>query len=267
MSWTKLEAEAYGDLLFMIGLKIRNYIYDPKKPLILLCDSSAVEASIVLAQWDNMKLNLKIIGAKSVLLTTALRRQSPLHKEAFGLQLAITQAHPYLLQSKSSNNFIFTDASVLSYITRNKAFNNFLQALSENLSYYKGLSVVHISGRANSYCDILSRALDNAILERSDTNLSKEAAMITPTIFQLEPGTVINSETLVQLLNSKPEQEFIDVHESSYKYVQKIDFSLYDAAHQTFNSETEFILGALLHNSPETVFKFQTWKDLLKNQG
>ena len=113
-----------------------------------------------MAQWDDQKLNLRIIGAKSVLLTTALRRQSPLHKEAFGLQLALTQAHPYLLQSKSNNNFIFTDASVLSYITRNKAFNNFLQALSENLSYYKGLSIVHISGHANSYCDILSRALD-----------------------------------------------------------------------------------------------------------
>ena len=79
--------------------------------------------------------------------------------------------------------------------------------------------------------------------------------MITPTIFQLEPGTVINSETLVQLLNSTPQQEFIDVHESSFKYVQKIDFSLYDATHQTFNSETEFILGALLHKSPETVFE------------
>ena len=39
---------------------------------------------------------------------------------------------------------------------------------------------------------------------------------------------------------------------------------MYDAAHQTFNSETEFILGALLHNSPETVFKLQTWQDLLK---
>jgi hypothetical protein len=66
----------------------------------------------------------------------------------------------------------------------------------------------------------LSQALDNAILERSVTNLIKEAALIVPTILQLKPGTVINSETLIELFNSKPESEFIDVHESSYRYVQ-----------------------------------------------
>ena len=121
--WTQVEAEAYSDLLYLISLKVRNYIFQPSQPLILLTDASAVEASCIVCQWDKNQLNLQVVTAKSVLLTTALRRNSPLHKEAFGLENVLKLDRPYLLQSKSPVNYIFTDASVLSYITRNKAFN------------------------------------------------------------------------------------------------------------------------------------------------
>ena len=40
------------------------------------------DTTCIVCQWDKNQLNLKEVTAKSVLLTTALRRNSPLHKEA-----------------------------------------------------------------------------------------------------------------------------------------------------------------------------------------
>ena len=83
--WQKVPAEAYGNLLYLMGLQIRNYIYDPSKPLMLMADTSALESSLVIFQWDAKTLDLQITHTKSILLTTSLRRQSPVHREAFGV--------------------------------------------------------------------------------------------------------------------------------------------------------------------------------------
>ena len=43
----------------------------------------------------------------------------------------------------------------------------------------------------------------------------------------------------------------------------KVDFKLYNDQQQLYALETEFILGALLNQDPDTVFKLYTWRDLL----
>ena len=52
-------------------------------------------------------------------------------RESFAFYKTLMMAHPYLLQSKAKVNFAFTDACVISYISRLKPFSNFLQGLAE----------------------------------------------------------------------------------------------------------------------------------------
>jgi hypothetical protein len=47
-------------------------------------------------------------------------------------------------------------------------------------------------------------------------------------------------------------------------YAQRIDWKSYDNPRQLFTSEREFILGAFLSNTPETVLKLQTFQDIFK---
>jgi hypothetical protein len=123
--WTIVEAESYSNLLYLMGLQIRNYIFDPTRPLMLMADSSALESSLVLYQWNPDLLTLDIVSTKSILLTTALRRQAAVHREAFGVDRVMDLAKPYLFQSTSPVNYLFTDASSISYIARNKPFSSF----------------------------------------------------------------------------------------------------------------------------------------------
>ena len=59
----------------LMGLQVRNHIYDPSKPLLLMADTSALESSMVIFQWDQAALDLQITYTKSILLTTASRRR------------------------------------------------------------------------------------------------------------------------------------------------------------------------------------------------
>ena len=130
-TWEEVHSQSYGNLLYLMGLQVSNYIYDPSKPLMLMADTSALESSMVIFQWDQTTLDLQITHTKSILLTTALRRQSPVHRESFGVQSLLKLARPYLFQSTALANLLFNDASSISYIARGKPFSSFLQTLSE----------------------------------------------------------------------------------------------------------------------------------------
>ena len=102
-------------------------------------------------------------------------------------------AKPYLFQSTALANFLFNDASSISYIARNKPFSSFLQTLSEELSMFPSLIVIHLPGRALWFCDILSRQYDNVIVERTDNELSKDQATIVPSLKAIKPGAVLKN--------------------------------------------------------------------------
>ena len=68
----------------------------------------------------------------------------------------------------------------------------------------------------------------------------------------------------MELLQSTPPSEFVDVGEKTYTYVQKIDFSLYHPLNQNLPTEFEDFLGSFLSHNPEFVFKQQTSHDLCK---
>ena len=208
--WDKVQAEAYGNLLYLMALQIRNHIFDPTKPIMAMCDTSTLKSSLILFQWNPETLSLAIVTTKSILLTTALRRQAPVHREAFGVDKLLDVAKPYLFQSLSPVNYLFNDASSISYIARNKPFSSFLQTLSENLSMFPSLVVIHLPGRALWFCDILFRQYDNVSMERTDTNISKEQATLVPNMAQIKPGAVLTNKELLELFATKPASVSID---------------------------------------------------------
>ena len=55
--WDKTAMRAWNDLLYLISLRIRNYIFQPQDPLICLTAASEVEQSAIITQWDKVKLN------------------------------------------------------------------------------------------------------------------------------------------------------------------------------------------------------------------
>ena len=62
----------------------------------LMADTSAVETSLLIFQWEPDTLTLQIVTTKSILLTTALRGQAAVHREAFGVDRVMDLAKSYL---------------------------------------------------------------------------------------------------------------------------------------------------------------------------
>ena len=263
--WTQVHLESYNNLLYLMALQVRNYIFNPELPLMMMSDMAALEVSSAIFQWCPDTLSLKLLQTKSLLLTAALRRQSPVHKEAYGTDLTLKEARPYLFQTKSKVNYLFSDASSISYIAHTKPFSSFLQQLSEEVSRHPSLTAIHMPGRAMWYCDLLSRQLDNIIVDRPDTDISKEQSSIIPALRNVKPGAVLTNDELLKVFQTKVGPELFDVSTSDYEYIQKIDFNLYVNPNQFFTSEREFILGGLLSRlDPELALQLPTLKDIFK---
>ena len=174
-------------------------------------------------------------------------------------------AKPYLFQSTPPVNYLFNDASSISYIARNKPFSSFLQTLSETLSMYPSLVVIHLPGRALWYADILSRQYDHVAMSRTDTNISEDQAKLTPSLHHIKPGAILTNSELLKLFSTPTGPEVLDISNSDFKYVQRVDWSMYVNPHQYFTSEREFLLGALIGKLyPELSLNFPTLKDIFR---
>ena len=263
--WTRIHAEAYGNLLFLMALQIRNTIFNPTRPLCKYADTSILETGLLIFQWNPEKLNLNLIHTKSILLPTAIRKQAAVHRECFGISALLAMAKPYLFQSTAPANFLFNDASSISYISRNKPFSSFLQSLAEELSLFPTLVVIHIPGRALWYSDILSRQHDNVSVERTDTNISKDQALLVPALQNIKAGAILSNQELLKMFSVTYGPELLDTSDADFKYIQKIDWRLYNNPKQFFSSEREFLIGSLIGKlEPELALQLPTIQDIFK---
>ena len=264
-NWQQIHLESYNNLLFLMSLQIRNTIYNPEKPLCSFADTSILESGLLVMQWNPDLLSLDLVATKSILLPTSIRRAAPVHREAYGLSSLMDMIKPYLFQTKSEHNFIFNDASSITYIARNKPFSSFLQTLSEELSLYPSLHIIHCPGRILWYSDILSRQLDNVYLEEPDTKITKHQAQIVPSLKRIQPGAILTNAELLQLFQTSFGPEIFDASETDTKRIQKIDWSLYTNTGQFFTSEREFLLGALIGRlDPELALTLPTIQDVFR---
>ena len=260
--WTEAESHSWHNILYIMALAIKTAIFNPNHILFLLVDTSAVESSHFLMQWHPEKCQLVVIRAKSHLLTTSERRQSPIHRESIGVHHVLDTARPYLLQTLCKKNFLFTDASSISYAARVRPFENFLFELSCTLSQYPTLEVIHTPGRVLSAPDLLTRQLNNVIFDREDTNLSKTQAHILPPLQDvIPPGTTIPNDILYRALNATPRAEYFDVSEKGQEYTQRVNWADYATEDQLYSSEKEWLLSALINHS-DTTMKLDTVRDV-----
>ena len=263
--WTRVHAESYGNLLFLMALQIRNTIFNPNLPICSYADTSMLETGLLIFQWNPEKLNLNLVHTKSILLPTAIRKQASVHRECFGISALLSLAKPYLFQSTAAANFLFNDASCISYISRCKPFSSFLQTLAEDLSMYPNLVIIHLPGRALWYADILSRQYDNVLVQRQETNLSKDQALLVPALRNIAPGAILTNEQLRIMFAKQYDREILDTSDSDFKYVQRINWSLYNNPRQFFTSEREFLLGGLIGKmDPQLSLELPTIQDIFR---
>jgi hypothetical protein len=66
---------------------------------------------------------------------------------------------------------------------------------------------------------------------------------------------VLKNDELLNLFATKFGPEIMDVSNSDFRYIQKIDWALYVNPHQYFTSEREFL-------NPELALEFPTLQDI-----
>ena len=86
----------------------------------------------------------RIFGAKFQIFENFKIFEAPVHREAHGVDRVMDLAKSYLFQTSAPVNYLFNDASSISYIARNRPFSSFLQTLSETLAMLPSLVVIHL---------------------------------------------------------------------------------------------------------------------------
>ena len=111
----------------------------------------------------------------------------------------------------------------------------------------------------------MSHQYDNVIVERTDTAISKDQATIVPSLKAITPGTVLRNNELLDLFATKFGPEVLDLSNSDFRYIQKVDWSLYTNPNQYFTSEREFLIGTILEKlDSELNFQFPTLPDVFR---
>ena len=93
------------NLLYLMGLQIRNHIFDPGKPCMAMADTSALETSLIIFQWDS---------------------------KAFGVGALLAMAKPYLFQSTALANFSLTMLAVFRTLKETNHFQVFYKHYLNN---------------------------------------------------------------------------------------------------------------------------------------
>ena len=84
-----------------------------------------------------------------------------------------------------------------------------------------------------------------------------------PTLKAIKRGAVLINKELLDLFATKFGPELMDTSNSDYKYIQKIDWSLYTNPTQFFTSEREYLIGAILGRlDPQLSMIFPTLQDI-----
>ena len=82
---------------------------------------------------------------------------------------------------------------------------------------------------------------------------------------EIKPGAVLSNKDLLDLFAVKYGPELQDSSNSDYRYIQKIDWSLYQNPEQFFTSEPEFLIGSILGKlDPQLSMMLPTLQDIFR---
>ena len=148
-------------------------------------DSSAFKRGLYLFRILPNEIDLRIGTCKSNLWTEAERRKLPVSREAAAVDDGID----------------------------NRAFSNFLLELSIKISTFRHLNAVAVPGRRLFLPNLFSLQCDYVQFDQKSMKLSPEQASVLPAPHFFKPGTIIDSNTLKEMLHAVLKEGFLDINE------------------------------------------------------
>ena len=238
-NWGQLEAEAWGNLKFVCGLKIKNYLIDKSRPLFLTTDASQISIAWMLFQI-NKDGDIEIVATDSKLLHQADRNKAASFRELLALMSAIVK-NELRIRDHPLEVVILSDCISLQFLHRTKYNNSRLLEFSLYLSTFSNISVHYCFGKSLYFADALSRSYNEVHLENSST-LSKEWAQFIPALKDIKNGTRISPKKLVDWIVSEPRSETLDCFAKSNFYSQNLNrYHVLENHQQNIPAELEFL--------------------------
>ena len=263
--WTKLEEESYNNLKFLCCLCFRNYLFDPKLPSFIECDSSKLISSYFFFQVDTDGVIKPVATGSTTLSASEVRSIAPV-REANTLAWSVAQCEYMILNSESSVT-ILTDSQPLSYIRNMKKFYSRYYELSLALSSYQSLDICYVPGKFICMSDEVTRAIQDVVI-KNEVDVSENFAKITfPLPHSLKDKFLkMTSQELRTFLLSDMEPNLFDIDAKNYKYTQT--FTGHDIHKFLREASTEQLLFSYLlcPTDNKDLYKLSIFRELAGTQ-
>lgn len=232
----KVHRDEWEMVLLMIDTDLTYRIVDLSQPIILQCDASYSSSSgaafqfLPPAQRNNPSRNsvidpgktenddlpgrtdvgLQIIGQFSKRFAKSDVQKNPLYKEVLGLLACVREFEVYI-RNTTAFTVLFTDASSMSFIVKQRHVNSRLANVALYLSSFPGLSVLWTAGgKMNFFSDFLGKQYCGMAVNEPGAIPAKYLDAVP----QLQlPTTLLTPDTLRALLSAPMPNLYLDIPE------------------------------------------------------
>ena len=263
--WSKLEEEAFRNVLFVIALQIKMANFDPEQILLITTDSSAVAMGGAFFNFCPKTGSLQLIDSITKIFSGAQLRQSPVQKETLALMYCLIYGENYI-RSNQLQTWIFSDANSLQYIQRSKMYNSKQFNNSIFISSLPRTSFFYVSGRSLLLADALTRQFQSVFT--GNYTVSKELCEMIPPIQKLKIKhlAAMDSSQLRTYILSYPSKEAVDCWQKQYFYTQDLSKNQLQDYRQNISNEKQLITTlSLAWNNPKLI-NLPIWSDLLRSK-
>ena len=231
-----LHRDEWEMMLLMIDTDLTYRIVDLSQPIILQCDASYSSSSGAAFQFlspaqcknpsrdghvtssgrdkDDVpakpEIGLQIIGQFSKRFAKSDIQKNPLYKEILGLLACVREFEVYI-RNTTAFTVLFTDASSMSFIVKQRHVNSRLANIALYLSSFPGLSVLWTSGgKMNFFSDFLGKQYCGMAINEPGAIPAKYLDAVP----QLKlPTTLLTPDTLRALLSAPMPNLYLDIPE------------------------------------------------------
>ena len=207
--WTKIEAEAWEDLMFTLKFPCTLTTASPEDKLIISTDASSLACGFALLKVSP-GLNFHPFWMESRLFTPSERNSPIIHKELLACLLAIRRCETYIRASHHPV-ILLSDAISISFLKQNRAHHAKLTELSHLMSSLTNLVPVFLSGSWNILADQLSRSVHKAAISEETPDPSVTELSIDLKKALGSKITHLSPAGLHEYLQSDPQGELYDL--------------------------------------------------------
>ena len=263
--WGQLEEESFRNVLFVIQMQIQLSHFNPTAILLITSDASAVALNGSFFNFYPSTGQLELIDSCTKIFANAQLRYTPVQKEATALMHTLAYGEAYI-RSNTNKCWIFSDASSLQFIQRNKLFNSKQFNDSLYISTLPRLHFFYVSGKSLLLSDILTRQFQNCFA--GDFQISKDMASLIPPLKKLKINHLsdLNECQLRDFILSYPSAEKIDVWQKRYFYSQDLTKNQLQSANQNISNEGQLLISLGLGWNDPAVLKLPIWQDIIASK-